>query len=148
MSGAYDKTEVGRLIFELGKLMKQYMRKNFEHEGITMPQSSVLGMLMKNGEMKITELSSKLTLSNSTVSGIVDRLERQQLIERRRSEEDRRIVFVKVSQKFLEMHTESHKKIERSFEELLDKGTPEEIDKIIDGLKTLERIVGKCNKKG
>lgn len=147
MSEAYDKTEVGRLIFELGKLMKQYMRKYFEHEGITMPQSSVLGILMKNGEMKITELGSKLTLSNSTVSGIVDRLEKQQLVERRRSEEDRRIVYVKVTQKFLDMHTESHKKIERSFEELLDTGTPEEIDKVIDGLKTLRKIVGECINK-
>ena len=141
MSGAYDKTEVGRLLFETGRLMKQYMRKNFEHEGITLPQGSVLGILMKNGEMKITELSNSLTLSNSTVSGIVDRLEKQQLVERRRSEEDRRIVYVKASQKFLEMHMESHKKIERSFEELLDTGTPEEMDKIIDGLNTLKKII-------
>ena len=141
MSGAYDKTEVGRLLFETGKLMKQYMRKNFEHEGITLPQGSVLGILMKNGEMKISELSNKLTLSNSTVSGIVDRLEKQQLVERRRSEEDRRIVYVTASQKFLEMHMESHKKIERSFEELLDTGTPEEMEKIIDGLNTLKKII-------
>jgi DNA-binding MarR family transcriptional regulator len=147
LSEAYDKTEVGRLIFELGKLMRQYMRKNFEHEGITMPQSSVLGMLMKNGEMKITELSNKLMLSNSTVSGMIDRLEKQQLVERRRSEEDRRIVYVKASPKFLEMHKESHKKIEKSFEELLDTGTPEEIEKIIDGLKTLKKIVSECAKK-
>lgn len=147
MSEAYDKTEVGRLIFELGKLMKQYVRKNFEHEGITMPQSSVLGMLMKNGEMKITELSNKLTLSSSTVSGIVDRLEKQQLVERSRSEEDRRIVYVKASPKFIEMHKESSKKIERSFEELLDTGTTEEIDKIIDGLKTLKKIVSECINK-
>jgi DNA-binding MarR family transcriptional regulator len=147
LSEAYDKTEVGRLIFELGKLMRQYMRKHFEHEGITMPQSSVLGMLMKNGEMKITELSSKLMLSNSTVSGMIDRLEKQKLVERRRSEEDRRIVYVKASPAFFEMHQESHKKIEKSFEELLDTGTPEEIEKIIDGLKTLKKIVGECVKK-
>jgi DNA-binding MarR family transcriptional regulator len=147
LSEAYDKTEVGRLIFELGKLMRQYMRKHFEHEGITMPQSSVLGMLMKNGEMKITELSNKLMLSNSTVSGMIDRLEKQKLVERRRSEEDRRIVYVKASPAFLEMHKESHKKIEKSFEELLDTGTPEEIEKIFDGLKTLKKIVGECVKK-
>ena len=36
--------------------------------------------------MKITELSNKLCLSNSTVSGIIDRLEKQEMVVRERSD--------------------------------------------------------------
>jgi DNA-binding MarR family transcriptional regulator len=140
-----ERTEVGRLVFEMGKLMKQYMRKHFDHEGLTMPQGSVLGILMKNGEMKITDLSGEMSLSNSTVSGIVDRLERQELVERRRSSEDRRVVYVKVSGKFLEIHEETHKKLEKVFVDMLGRGTHEEIEKIIDGLNTLKKIINECN---
>lgn len=144
---ANERTEVGRLVFELEKLLKQHLRKHFETEGLTMPQGFVLGILMKNGEMKITELSGKISLSNSTVSGIIDRLEKQQLVERRRSEEDRRVVYVKVSRKFTDIHEESHKKVEKIFEDILSKGTHEEIVKIIDGLNTLKKILNECSCK-
>lgn len=147
MATAKEKADVGRLFFELGKLLKQYMRKHFEDEGITMPQGAVISTLMKNGEMKITELSSVLNLSNSTISGIVDRLEKQQLVERKRSDDDRRAVYVKISPKFYEMHKESHKKIEKAFEELLDTGSPEEIDKIISGLNALKKIISDYNNR-
>lgn len=147
MATGNEKEEVGRLFFELGKLLKQYMRKNFEEEGMTMPQGAVISALKRGGEMKISELSHKLNLSNSTVSGIIDRMEKQQLVERVRSEEDRRIVYVKVSPQFDEMHKEAHKKLEKAFEELLDTGSPEEIDKIVDGLNALKKILSECSKK-
>ena len=47
--------------------------------------------------MKITEFSNQLCLSNSTVSGIIDRLEKQEMVVRERSEEDKRVVYVSIS---------------------------------------------------
>jgi MarR family transcriptional regulator, organic hydroperoxide resistance regulator len=135
------KAEVARLFAELGKLLKQNMRKSVEDSGLTMPQTMVIGTLIKYGEMKITELSNKVNLSNSTISGIVDRLEKQQLVVRVRSEEDRRTVYVKVTEKVEEFHEGIHRKIEESFEELLSTGTSEDMDKIIEGLNTLKRII-------
>ncbi len=146
MADESGRTEVGRLLFEVEKIMRQYMRKNLEPSGLTMPQGAVIGILMENGgEMKITDLSSRLNLSNSTVSGIVDRLEKQQLVIRRRSEEDRRRVYVNVSQKFMEIHKETIKKIEGVFENMLRNGTQQEIVRIIDGLSTLKKIITECN---
>jgi DNA-binding MarR family transcriptional regulator len=135
------KTEVPRLFFEVGKLLKQYMRKNFEDVGITPPQGMVIGTLFKAGEMKISELSQKVNLSNSTVSGIVDRLEKQQMVVRTRSEEDRRTVYVKVTPRVAEVYEEIHKKTEKRFEDLLSSGSTEDIAKIIEGLNALKRIL-------
>jgi DNA-binding MarR family transcriptional regulator len=140
-----EKADIGRQFFELGKLLKQYLRKSCEHEGLTMPQSAVISALVRGGEMKITELSGKLSLSNSTISGIVDRLEKQQLVERRRSDEDRRIVYVNVTPKFDEIHKESHKKVEKAIEDLLDTVSPEEMEQITIGLNTLKRIINNQN---
>ncbi|TEB10660.1 hypothetical protein Psfp_04129 [Pelotomaculum sp. FP] len=63
------------------------------------------------------------------------------MVIRTRSEEDRRIVYVKVTPKFGEIHNGFHKIIEKNFEDLLSAGTPEEIAKIIEGLDVLKKIL-------
>ncbi|MBS0166721.1 MAG: MarR family transcriptional regulator [Nitrospira sp.] len=50
-------------------------------------------------EMIMTDLATALSAPLSTVTRIIDRLERKQMVERFRSEEDRRIVTVKESEK-------------------------------------------------
>jgi DNA-binding MarR family transcriptional regulator len=135
------RTEVPRLFFEVGKILKQYMRRNFEDVGITAPQGMVIGALFKSGEMKITDLSKKVNLSNSTISGIIDRLEKQDLVVRIRSEEDRRAVYVKITPKVEKVYELIHRKTEESFEELLSGSTLEDITRIIEGLNTLKRIL-------
>lgn len=135
------KLEIARLFSVVNKTIHCNMRKSFEDVGITLPQSLVIRTLKQGGEMKITELSRRLNLSNSTVSGIVDRLEKREFVSRARSAEDRRIVYVKVTPKLEEIHKDIYKNAEHSFEDLLSAGTAEEIDKVIEGLSTLQKIL-------
>jgi DNA-binding MarR family transcriptional regulator len=62
--------------------------------GVTAAQLSALRVLERFGEMPQSELSERLFLRGSTVSGMVDRLEERGLITRRRSTSDRRLVAV------------------------------------------------------
>lgn len=135
------RTEIARLFFQVEKTLKHGMRRTFEDVGLTMPQCLVIGALIKSGEMKISELSSKVKLSNSTVSGIIDRLENQGMVVRTRSEKDRRTVYVKTTKKVEDIHKGIHKKVEESFENLLSSGTDEEMGKIIEGMSILNRIL-------
>jgi DNA-binding MarR family transcriptional regulator len=64
-----------------------------EH-GVTAAQLSALRVLERHGEQTHSELSERLFLRGSTVSGMVDRLEERGLIVRRRAREDRRLVRV------------------------------------------------------
>lgn len=97
--------------------------------------------LTKNGEMKVGDLSNVLGLSNSTVSGILDKLEKLGYIERSRSTEDRRVVWVRTTQKFKDSLKKHFKEAEKQFENLLSKATEQEIDKIIEGFETLKNIL-------
>ncbi|GIM27532.1 hypothetical protein CPJCM30710_01980 [Clostridium polyendosporum] len=133
--------EVAKLLSEVAMLLKQSMTKGFEEFGITAPQGMVIGTLSRFGKMKISELSDKLSLSNSTISGIVDRLENQEIVERIRSKEDRRVVYVSLSPKFEEMHNGFHRRAEEKIEKIMSKGTPEDLNKIMDGLNTLKRLL-------
>ncbi|MEN8905851.1 MAG: MarR family transcriptional regulator [Clostridiales bacterium] len=134
-------TEAARLFNFVSHKARLSMRRCFEESGITMPQGIVLSILFEHGEMKVSEISKKIRLSNSTVSGIIDRLERQNRVERIRSKDDKRVVNVKIAKEFINEHEGIKKIAERSFEKLLNKGTKEEIDKILEGLEILNRIL-------
>jgi MarR family transcriptional regulator, organic hydroperoxide resistance regulator len=62
--------------------------------GITAPQFEALVVLKDEGERTIGELSSRLFLAYSTMTDLVDRLEKAKYVTRRRSEDDRRVVRV------------------------------------------------------
>lgn len=141
------KAEAVKLFFDLDKRMKQNMKKCFPEMGITMPQGMVIGVLEHEGEMKITELSNKLGLSNSTVSGIIDRLEKQTIVERIRSIEDKRIVYVRLQPHFTGLHKRFIEEIKKTFEKMLDKGSEEEIEKIIEGFSILLKIINASNEE-
>jgi DNA-binding MarR family transcriptional regulator len=64
-----------------------------EH-GLTGPQVTVLKLLEGVGDLSLSELSERIQARNSTITGIVDRMQRDGLVLRRRSERDRRVVEI------------------------------------------------------
>lgn len=71
----------------------------FEQYGVTVPQSGVLKALQAKGSLSVGELASHLYLKTSTISGIVDRLERNNYIVRIRGNNgDRRVVHVSLTE--------------------------------------------------
>lgn len=130
-----------RVLKQVADAVKQGMESQFREMNLTGPQGMLMGILVHYGEMKVSDLSEKLGLSNSTVSGIIDRLENQGLIARTRSTEDRRVVYVDVTPEFRRNAKDHFHGIERRFQELMSKASPEELDKILEGLSTLKKVI-------
>ncbi len=66
---------------------------------LTGPQLTVLKMLEGLGDLSLSELSERIRAQNSTVTGIIDRMEREGLVTRTRSTEDRRVVKIRLTDK-------------------------------------------------
>lgn len=62
--------------------------------GLTAPQILLMQTIRDGGDMTIGEVANKMSLSQATVTTIVDRLEKRQLVFRERSTEDKRKVHV------------------------------------------------------
>lgn len=60
--------------------------------GLTTPQLMVLQSIDSLGTVAIARLAEAVSLSQATVTTIIDRLEQRGLVERRRSAADRRVV--------------------------------------------------------
>ncbi len=70
---------------------RRLAREQCAKHGITATQLNVLKMLQTVGDLSLSELSKKMAATNSTVTGIVDRMVDAKLVAREQSTEDRRV---------------------------------------------------------
>lgn len=66
--------------------------------GLTFAQVMLMKQLREHGRLTARELADALDVTPANVTGIVDRLEREGLATRARSGEDRRVVFVRLTE--------------------------------------------------
>jgi DNA-binding MarR family transcriptional regulator len=67
--------------------------------GLTGPQLTVIKLLETFENLSLSSLSERIRAQNSTVTGIIDRMEREGLVRRDRSTADRRVVHISLSDK-------------------------------------------------
>jgi DNA-binding MarR family transcriptional regulator len=87
---------------------RRLARAQCESLGVTATQLNVLKLLEELGDLSLSELSRRIAAQNSTVTGIVDRMEEARLVLRERDTVDRRVWRIRA--------TERGKKIARSAE--------------------------------
>ena len=87
------------LYTESRRLTKQRAREL----GLTGPQLTVIKLLETFGDLSLSSLSERIRAQNSTVTGIIDRMEREGWVVRERSTTDRRVVFIKLTDKGREL---------------------------------------------
>jgi DNA-binding MarR family transcriptional regulator len=75
-------------------ILKRPVREAVAGSGLTAPQISVLKTLVENDGLSLKDLSFRLGLAHSTVSSVVDRLERKELVRRQTSAADRRVTCI------------------------------------------------------
>jgi DNA-binding MarR family transcriptional regulator len=75
--------------------------------GLTSPQMLLLQTIRDKGEVTIGELANKMSLSQATVTSILDRLEKRELVYRVRSNEDRRKVHAYLTEQATEVLKEA-----------------------------------------
>jgi len=140
-----QKFESVSKIIDLTRNFNKSMRHKFYHSmhdsGFTLPQLSVISILEKYGEQKVSELSLKMGLSDSTVSGILDRLEQKDIIKRERNKDDRRVVKISLTGKSKEFCKDFRRKKEKYFTQLLKNLSEQEIKDIIKGLEILNHAL-------
>lgn len=67
--------------------------------GITVPQFTALQVLINDGDMTIGELSQQMDLACSTITDLIDRMEKNELVKREKDQKDKRVVRVVVLEK-------------------------------------------------
>jgi DNA-binding MarR family transcriptional regulator len=98
-----------------------HSRQLVRTHGLTSPQLLALNTLLRSGELTVGELARKLSLSESTVTDILNRLGKRGLVARSRSPEDKRRVLVMATDQTRELLKDAPPLLqERFLDELRD----------------------------
>ncbi|MCD6578098.1 MarR family transcriptional regulator [bacterium] len=82
---------------KIARAMSIYSKSLDKHYGLTSPQLLILHELFQTDQIAIGEIARKISLSQATVTDIIDRLETKGLVLRTKNSLDRRQVLIKIS---------------------------------------------------
>ncbi|NLU41837.1 MAG: MarR family transcriptional regulator [Firmicutes bacterium] len=129
------------LMKQVGGKLQRKVRVEFPDSGLTFAQLSVLACLKRHGPMRMSDLSARMGLTNSTTSVMVDRLVKSGLVSRTHGEYDRRVVFVALSESSENLARDIESRIEELMLELFGKASTEDLHQVIQGLEKLSSIL-------
>ncbi len=92
-------SEIFQLISLLNKKYEKLQRQVVKKDNLTPPQYSILTQLWESDGKQFKELASACCCSPSTITGIIDTMEKNELVYRDNNPVDRRSLLVKLTDK-------------------------------------------------
>lgn len=129
--------------YKLSRVMRKvhrYYEGNLSQYGITPSQFYVLSAVWEKDGLKFKELARSLEMDGSTLTSILDRMERLDLVERRNDPEDRRSLLVFLKDKAKQKINEIAHLAEELDQEIKQRFSDEEF-------ATFERVLEKLSQE-
>jgi len=152
MSGSRSKKPAIDRIVETAIYLQTESRRLAKEQsarlGVTATQLNVLKMLLTVGDLSLSELSRHMAATNSTVTGIVDRMVAAKLVAREQSATDRRVWKIRLTPEGRAVA----RRVEVAPWEILQRALgalpPAELDQLVKTLiKVVDRIEAEVGKE-
>ena len=117
-----------------GRLFRQY--------GLTPSQYNVLRILRGEGRpMPCLDIGERMVQVVPAMTGLIDRLEKQELVSRERSVEDRRVIYIEITSKALKLLQQLDEPVMELHEKLLGHLSKAELKQLVQLLDKARQSV-------
>lgn len=110
-----DVAEILVAIRRINRAIDLHSKQLGKTAGLTVPQLLVLQSIRRGGQKPINKIATDISLSQATVTTVIDRLERNGLVRRERSDVDRRVVSVMLTENGCAKLDQSPEPMQESF---------------------------------
>lgn len=111
--------------------------KRFHAGSLSIVHLNLLMLLRFNGPLTMSRLAELLDVSVASATGIVDRMEKKGVIERRRNDDDRRVVEVHVSEQGQQVFTAMQAERLGQMTRLLSYVSDKDLRSLLTGLRAV-----------
>jgi DNA-binding MarR family transcriptional regulator len=123
-------------------VLAEQSRKAEQKTGLTGSQLWVIKILEELSPMKVTDLARRMYLHPATMVGLLDRLEAKGLVQRSRSDKDRRVVHIIITDQGRELVQNSPMVAKSLIVEGLEPLSDKKLLVASDGLEQIVKILG------
>ncbi len=132
-------SEISRAYSDTSMLMHEAIARK---AGLSGTDHKYLGLIMKNGEMTAGKIAEVTGLTTGSVTGLIDRLEKKQLVRRKADKNDRRkVLIVPDEKKAMELLQPIFTELQKRTQELIDTFSQKELDAIMSYLLSATEIM-------
>lgn len=114
----FEHRNLPMLLLQARESVMRYFRPFLKKYGLTEQQWRVIRALDEHGEMEAGKLAEVSSILGPSLSGVLERMERDELITRFRISTDQRKVFVELTDKSKEMVAAMQKSIDKQYQAL------------------------------
>lgn len=128
-----------RRVFQVINEQSQEVKRK---TGLTGPQIWTIKTISDSAPINVKDLAQRIYLHPATVVGILNRLEESGLVQRLRTNEDRRVVTVELTRKGKQLVVKAPEVIQGMLVSGLERLQKKQRNKIDDGLAELVKMLG------
>ena len=128
------------IVYSIRRLMQageHYTKELNKIYNVSAAQINCLLALHENGPLPPSQIAKYVMVNSSTVTGIIDRLEKKDLVKRLRISQDRRVITVELTKTGKMLAENAPSPIQQKIIDGLNKLSPSEIEQITLTLKRL-----------
>jgi len=129
--------ELTRLLIEFYERFSSWEQAVVRGSGITLQQMHTLETLGSCGDLRMKELAEKMGVTTGSLTVLVDRLVRAELVERKPNAQDRRSIQVGLTPQGATLYAEHHGLHAQLSQELAGALEPEELPVLLGMLRRL-----------
>jgi MarR family transcriptional regulator, 2-MHQ and catechol-resistance regulon repressor len=117
--------------------LKKRVEEDIKCLGLNPTEFAVLELIYSKGDQPIQKIGEKVLIASSSITYVVDKLEKKELIKRKPCPKDRRITYATITDAGIELMNEVFPKHKSSMQEIFGGLDIQEKEDIIEQLKKL-----------
>lgn len=133
--------EIIQLIRKLVRARELYTKELIKKYQLSASQLHCILVLNEMGPLPPSKIAQHIMVNSSTVTGVIDRLEKKGFLERMRNSKDRRVITIALTENGTELANNAPLPVQERMIKGIRALTERERDQIIQALRTLTEMV-------
>ncbi|ALX49302.1 MarR family winged helix-turn-helix transcriptional regulator [Lentibacillus amyloliquefaciens] len=125
------------VLMKASKSVTDHVKKDINRYNMKTTDFAVLEALYHKGSLTVKQISEAVLINSGSMTYVIDKLESKGLTERRACSDDRRVVYIHITEKGTELMDNIFPQHQEAIEEIFQDITDEEKRTVIDIMKQL-----------